>query len=80
MTKRIIPDVMVPAETLKPGEEQIAREAQTEKMVTSRVENLKEGHCPQCGEVMRVATANGIPVHFCAQDSVTMPIRDTEIV
>ena len=78
MTKRIVPDVMV--SSINSIGKQIAKEQGSEKSITARVENLREGYCPTCNSVMRVSTANGIPVHVCMDHSITMPIRDTEIL
>jgi hypothetical protein len=48
------------------------------KKETARMENVREGICPSCGEQMRLSVANGIPVHVCMEHSVVMPLRDPE--
>ena len=70
--ERIIPNsMMAPVKT----------EAATEPVKqTSRVENVREGLCPSCGDQMRLSSANGIPVHVCMQHSVVMPLRDPETI
>lgn len=44
--------------------------------VTSRVENINEGHCPICGTQLSPTEANGNIVLYCAAHNIVMPVRD----
>jgi hypothetical protein len=78
--KRIIPQdmlavnvpVVADAETVVPETSAIK--------TTARVENVREGLCPICHTQMGRSTANGHEVHFCAEHSLVMPIRDPELI
>ena len=50
---------------------------QTAKIAeTAKAQNVKEGYCPICDNVLRPSSANGVKVLTCLTHSIVMPVRD----
>lgn len=79
MTERIIPECMrAQSQKMEAAVQKAANGGS--KAVTARVENVREGQCPICHCAMQVSSANELPVLYCAEHSLVMPIRDPEML